>query len=169
MCIRDRLGAGASVGAGVPYMSKLVAEILEKHDQGGEGDEYERFDRYWRGLDRKTRASVIAKHLKAEPSDGYKALARLMKDGWFDAVVTFNYDDLLEQALNELGVDYEDYVREKDKDSVFAEFMLDDDLGPRVLKIHGSFKGANIFLGSCLLYTSPSPRDLSTSRMPSSA
>eukprot|EP00831_Metopus_contortus_P018655 TRINITY_DN17972_c0_g1_i1.p1 TRINITY_DN17972_c0_g1~~TRINITY_DN17972_c0_g1_i1.p1 ORF type:complete len:113 (-),score=15.95 TRINITY_DN17972_c0_g1_i1:68-406(-) len=25
------------------------------------------------------------------------------------------------------------------------------------------------FLGSCLLYTSPSPRDLSTSRMPSSA
>ena len=25
------------------------------------------------------------------------------------------------------------------------------------------------FLGTCLLYTSPSPRDLSTSRMPSSA
>ena len=31
--------------------------------------------------------------------------------------------------------------------------------------------GGNIFRGSkpCLLYTSPSPRDLSTSRMPSSA
>ena len=26
-----------------------------------------------------------------------------------------------------------------------------------------------VFLGTCLLYTSPSPRDLSTSRMPSSA
>ena len=26
-----------------------------------------------------------------------------------------------------------------------------------------------LFTGSCLLYTSPSPRDLSTSRMPSSA
>ena len=30
-------------------------------------------------------------------------------------------------------------------------------------------KGQYDFAGSCLLYTSPSPRDLSTSRMPSSA
>ena len=30
-------------------------------------------------------------------------------------------------------------------------------------------KGQNLFSLSCLLYTSPSPRDLSTSRMPSSA
>ena len=29
--------------------------------------------------------------------------------------------------------------------------------------------GNNIISGACLLYTSPSPRDLSTSRMPSSA
>ena len=29
--------------------------------------------------------------------------------------------------------------------------------------------GENAFSWSCLLYTSPSPRDLSTSRMPSSA
>ena len=27
----------------------------------------------------------------------------------------------------------------------------------------------DLFIGACLLYTSPSPRDLSTSRMPSSA
>jgi len=33
---------------------------------------------------------------------------------------------------------------------------------PRLVKFAGSFK-------DCLLYTSPSPRDLSTSRMPSSA
>ena len=30
-------------------------------------------------------------------------------------------------------------------------------------------KGATIIVCTCLLYTSPSPRDLSTSRMPSSA
>ena len=30
-------------------------------------------------------------------------------------------------------------------------------------------EGAAAYLASCLLYTSPSPRDLSTSRMPSSA
>ena len=32
-----------------------------------------------------------------------------------------------------------------------------------------SFEGGQMPLYSCLLYTSPSPRDLSTSRMPSSA
>ena len=33
----------------------------------------------------------------------------------------------------------------------------------------GSATGRNRGAGACLLYTSPSPRDLSTSRMPSSA
>ena len=32
-----------------------------------------------------------------------------------------------------------------------------------------STMGAPIYFTTCLLYTSPSPRDLSTSRMPSSA
>ena len=38
--------------------------------------------------------------------------------------------------------------------------------------MHRDIKPSNIYLmkdGTCLLYTSPSPRDLSTSRMPSSA
>ena len=36
-------------------------------------------------------------------------------------------------------------------------------------KIIAVGKEANMMHGNCLLYTSPSPRDLSTSRMPSSA
>ena len=36
----------------------------------------------------------------------------------------------------------------------------------RWLKAYKNYRGV---YGSCLLYTSPSPRDLSTSRMPSSA
>ena len=34
---------------------------------------------------------------------------------------------------------------------------------------HTPIDGVSAGLGACLLYTSPSPRDLSTSRMPSSA
>ena len=34
---------------------------------------------------------------------------------------------------------------------------------------HGAFGALAMGIGTCLLYTSPSPRDLSTSRMPSSA
>ena len=40
------------------------------------------------------------------------------------------------------------------------------DLQNLAIKIGGSGK---FLIGICLLYTSPSPRDLSTSRMPSSA
>ena len=36
-------------------------------------------------------------------------------------------------------------------------------------KLEGAVKGDDDLIISCLLYTSPSPRDLSTSRMPSSA
>ena len=44
---------------------------------------------------------------------------------------------------------------------------LCNELGVDVYVINGSDEGR--FLDTCLLYTSPSPRDLSTSRMPSSA
>ena len=41
-------------------------------------------------------------------------------------------------------------------------------VGDKVL--YGKYSGSELKLdGNCLLYTSPSPRDLSTSRMPSSA
>ena len=142
------LGAGASVDAGVPYMSQLIAGILKAYDQGGEGDDYERFDRYWSKADKGTRDSILKKHLDARPSKGHKALARLIKDDWFDAVITFNYDDLLEQALEEADADYDVRVRGELQDEIFADYMLNDEHGARVLKIHGSFKGAKIYLGS---------------------
>ena len=46
----------------------------------------------------------------------------------------------------------------------FAEFNV-----PKFKQISGSLKNAFGVQRICLLYTSPSPRDLSTSRMPSSA
>ena len=52
----------------------------------------------------------------------------------------------------------------KDKVGAMADAMLTD---PEALKKHYVPDSKDII--SCLLYTSPSPRDLSTSRMPSSA
>ena len=44
------------------------------------------------------------------------------------------------------------------------------ELGPlNASSAHGAGRAARALLDDCLLYTSPSPRDLSTSRMPSSA
>ena len=53
--------------------------------------------------------------------------------------------------------------------------QLDDCLPTRIVKVNRDnsgdryFSGFDTSLNTCLLYTSPSPRDLSTSRMPSSA
>ena len=58
----------------------------------------------------------------------------------------------------------------KDAEYVFTCVGNDNDLREVTLGDKGLFKSAkkgSIYI--CLLYTSPSPRDLSTSRMPSSA
>ena len=55
-----------------------------------------------------------------------------------------------------------------DKKQIFKELGLDErDLTKGTLEVFSPIDGKKI--ASCLLYTSPSPRDLSTSRMPSSA
>ena len=71
-----------------------------------------------------------------------------------------------------------DNVNDRIKNSLIGENPLDQDHIDKILNnLDGtsdkSNLGANAILSvsiaSCLLYTSPSPRDLSTSRMPSSA
>ena len=49
------------------------------------------------------------------------------------------------------------------------DMLLKYDNDAQLLRIRSSSRVGKSDLGACLLYTSPSPRDLSTSRMPSSA
>ena len=58
--------------------------------------------------------------------------------------------------------------------AAFAESLPDDTGFKSILTISAplitiAISGIWLFFKACLLYTSPSPRDLSTSRMPSSA
>ena len=60
--------------------------------------------------------------------------------------------------------------------AVCVEAGITDPYAAGACAVVGAFAGANVMYKSdydvhnaCLLYTSPSPRDLSTSRMPSSA
>ena len=57
----------------------------------------------------------------------------------------------------------------KDADGFDFGFVVFDELTKTGDQCFGSLFGFGIKAGGCLLYTSPSPRDLSTSRMPSSA
>ena len=78
---------------------------------------------------------------------------------WFSSsfpVGSYAYSHGLEALIDDNKIKNKDDVRE------YLEALL----------FYGSLRNDYIFLKSiyiCLLYTSPSPRDLSTSRMPSSA
>ena len=57
--------------------------------------------------------------------------------------------------------------REKDKLLIFTAGLVAERRLARGVKLN--YPEAMAYISACLLYTSPSPRDLSTSRMPSSA
>ena len=56
-----------------------------------------------------------------------------------------------------------------DSGMVVSQDELASQVGAEILARGGNAVDAAVATGFCLLYTSPSPRDLSTSRMPSSA
>ena len=75
-------------------------------------------------------------------------------------------------TLSELGIheiEAPDYYSVKEAVFPFAKFPgVDTVLGPE-MKSTGEVMGIGEAFGACLLYTSPSPRDATLSRMPSSA
>eukprot|EP00831_Metopus_contortus_P016478 TRINITY_DN1691_c0_g1_i6.p1 TRINITY_DN1691_c0_g1~~TRINITY_DN1691_c0_g1_i6.p1 ORF type:complete len:479 (-),score=88.26 TRINITY_DN1691_c0_g1_i6:150-1586(-) len=82
----------------------------------------------------------------------------------FDKIDEANRDqlkELMERAM-EAGVS-DDYVKDA---AVIVDKMTKNLQAKQIL---GHFEGYPVRVYPCLLYTSPSPRDLSTSRMPSSA
>ena len=86
--------------------------------------------------------------------DGREALLKLVESS--DVFLT-NY---MPKVRRKLRIDVDD-IRERNPNIVIARGTGQGPKGPDAEK--GGYDGA------CLLYTSPSPRDLSTSRMPSSA
>ena len=87
-------------------------------------------------------------------------------NGWYDERVQGEQeDDFCEPEVNEIEVKG---CQQRESDTpckVKTNWKCND---PRSLRPGDDFDSAE-FSYNCLLYTSPSPRDLSTSRMPSSA
>ena len=95
----------------------------------------------------------------------FSPLAKAVLDGFSEGVVVFDVDGRLQYANQQarealVGMDLSEHA---------------PDLMPRLAALGGRLRPLRVGaleLGEamfCLLYTSPSPRDLSTSRMPSSA
>lgn len=98
------LGAGASYGSGIPRTETLMHEIVQQYGHDRSGSMAAQFDRLWRSAAPTQRSTMLKTYLEgANPSDGYLKLARLIQEGYFDIVFTFNFDNLLERALHQVG------------------------------------------------------------------
>jgi hypothetical protein len=142
------LGAGASISSGVAPTQQLMEELVEKFAQGlDKGSVEQRFDALWQRSTPDDRRLFLEPYLRREPSSGYEKLALAIQAGFFDLVLTFNYDTLVEQALKKIGfTDFRVIVRGEIESGQMERLVDRPSASLTLLKLHGSLFGADVFL-----------------------
>lgn len=107
------LGAGADIGAGGLTFQQLkknwYIDILRRgvHFEHSEDEIDAHFQQHLQKVPHEERGLLIQAMFKksatGDPSDAYKILALLIKSGGIDAVLTTNFDTMLERASDLLG------------------------------------------------------------------
>jgi SIR2-like domain len=129
------VGAGVSVAAGLPSTRDPVQAMIAGADDPIDASlPFEQVaDAYVESMGDGALADLLQEQIAASPPLPalHKAIARAAAAGSFAAIVTTNYDDLLERALGDAGVrlvvqSLEDNAAVKDPD------------GLRLVKLHGS-------------------------------
>jgi hypothetical protein len=141
------LGAGASLGSGVPSTPTIMRELVERFDQGSAGDLGDRFDALWRRSSPEDRRLFLSSYLDKSPSPGYQKLALAAQAGYFDLIVTFNFDDLVEKALRAIGfTDFRVVVHGETGTAEVAALIDKPVARLTILKLHGSLTATDHFL-----------------------
>jgi len=142
------LGAGASISSGVKPTREIIQGLLQNHGADLSGTDTERFDKLWERSSRDIRRAFLAPLLEAHrPSVGYQHLAVLIQRGFFDLALTFNYDRLLEQALEDLGFkNYKVVTRGETELEEIARLVESPAKAFTLLKLHGSLESTDYFL-----------------------
>jgi hypothetical protein len=143
------LGAGASLSSGVKLTSVIMQELVDNFGQDLPATDRveDRFDRVWQRTPDATRRDFLQQYLDRSPSAGYAKLAALVEAGYFDVILTFNFDDLVETSFNAIG--FADFGRIIRGETIDDEMQtLVDSAKPRakIVKLHGSLASADHFL-----------------------
>ncbi len=128
------LGAGASLSSGTSLNRSVVERIVGAFDP-------QAFDAYLAQCSDDERFAILRDLVEgASPSIGYRALAELIRAGYFDVILSTNYDPLLEDAIVGLDMRRRDYLFlvHGVMDPDFIADHLDNPV-PRIklLKLHG--------------------------------
>lgn len=142
------LGAGASISSGVPPTDEIMRTLLEKFGTELQGDSTKRrFDLLWQRTPDTERETWLKPYLDRDPSDGYRRLAALIEEGYFDVALTFNFDNLLEKALQAAEfADYKLIIRGETKEDEMQKLVRAREPLCKLLKLHGSLRSSHHFL-----------------------
>jgi hypothetical protein len=128
------LGSGPSVTLGNSSMKHVVKTVAGS-------DNLERFYETLDGLSSLERYVILKKHFaEAEVSPGYRHLAELVKEGYFDMVFTTNFDPFLEQALVTGKMDTTDFqvlVCGEQRGEEIMDTLESAEPRVKVVKLHG--------------------------------
>jgi SIR2-like domain len=110
------LGAGCSLSSSKENISTagIIARYLGDRSPGVDysardhENNFREFVNSWLSLGTRDRNDVLARYIPPdmEPSAGYINLARLVAAGTIKAIITTNFDNLIDKALQRYGVDY---------------------------------------------------------------
>ena len=143
------LGAGASISSGVKTTDAIIKELAETYGNGRHGTVEDRFDHLWEAASAADRLQMLRPYLDCTPSGGYGRLADLIRRGFFDTIITFNFDRLLELALAAAGVtDAQVIVRGETDPNALDTLVHSKESRIKIIKLHGSLRSAEYFLFS---------------------
>ena len=129
------VGAGLSVPAGYPGIWQLAKDLWDQFaevDQPDLDDAYQLIDRFHARYKQGNLDQALSTLISPgkSPTASHEAIASLAKAGKFPKLITTNYDDLLETALNNAGAPYVKQVLDSND-------HIADDGRLRLMKIHG--------------------------------
>jgi hypothetical protein len=135
------LGAGATLSSGCRAMRDVVQEVVGHYDLKAFYDildnlsETERYARLQQSFQ------------EPYPSPGYRHLAELAKIGYFDVILSTNFDFLLENAFTEVGLKAEDVevlVNGRESEDYILKALERRTPRIKLLKLHGDLKARNM-------------------------
>ena len=98
------LGAGASVSSGTSLNRAIVERFVGEYN-------LDAFDKFLDRCDDDDRFLVLRDFVEGmSPSEGYHCLARLIRRGYFNLILSTNFDPLLEDAIARLSMRRRDYI-----------------------------------------------------------
>ncbi len=155
------LGSGISFTSGIPTGWGILTELCRRIMRVNNADEedaikwyqekYGKPPLYDEVIERLARTSSERQGLLKEffepteedieekrklPTEAHRAIAQLVKEGYIRVIVTTNFDRLIEQALDELSVQYQILYHESDIDGMKPLAHSEC----TILKIHGDYR-----------------------------